>query len=76
MRCHVLLVFNQWTKRLCEMFMRRATQTRFTRSDDPPALKNGSGIPMTGQIPAHMARLVKIWVKNIAVIPVAIIVPK
>ena len=40
---------------------------------EPPALTNGSGIPVTGAMPIAMPTLTKIWNRNATTIPPAAI---
>lgn len=45
-------------------------------SDDPPALMNGSVIPVTGISATTTPMLMNAWIHNQAVIPVASSAPK
>lgn len=47
------------------------TAAKLTRSDEPPAETNGSGMPVTGIRPTTTAMLMNAWMVIQAVIPAA-----
>lgn len=52
------------------------TAAKLMVSDDPPALMNGSVIPVTGTSATTTAMLMKAWMHSHAVIPAARSAPK
>ena len=54
-----------------EMESRIPTAAKLTTSDEPPALMNGSVIPVTGRSATTTAMLTKAWKHSQAVIPAA-----
>lgn len=40
------------------------------KSDDPPELRNGNGMPVTGARPIFIPMLTIIWKKNVEAIPI------